>query len=137
MRIGLGELILVLIVALVILGPDKLPQYMKMLGNGIRELKKSTSGLNETLEKEVVKPLNEAAKPLRDAVEPINETVSDLQKSIKKADTAIRHPEKAMKMAMDEASEREKEREKEAEAVDPQNVDRKDSANGGEAVETA
>ena len=35
MKIGIGELLIVLAVALVIIGPDKLPQYAKKLGEAI------------------------------------------------------------------------------------------------------
>ncbi len=40
-RIGAGELILVLVVALVIFGPSKLPEIGKSLGKSINEFKRS------------------------------------------------------------------------------------------------
>jgi sec-independent protein translocase protein TatA len=43
-NIGPMELIVVLIIALVVLGPKRLPQAGKSLGNGIREFKDSLSG---------------------------------------------------------------------------------------------
>lgn len=45
-RIGIGELILVLVLALVIFGPSKLPDIGKALGKGLREFKNATKGLN-------------------------------------------------------------------------------------------
>ena len=47
--IGLPELILIMAVALVVVGPDKLPELAKSLGKGIVELKKAASGLKESL----------------------------------------------------------------------------------------
>lgn len=44
-RIGAGELILVLIIALVIFGPAKLPEIGRSLGKGIREFKKATKDI--------------------------------------------------------------------------------------------
>ena len=41
MKIGITELILVAIVAFVVIGPDKLPEYARKLGKMLRELKKS------------------------------------------------------------------------------------------------
>ncbi|WP_078810669.1 twin-arginine translocase TatA/TatE family subunit [Selenihalanaerobacter shriftii] len=42
---GLGptELILILIIALVIFGPSKLPEIGKAIGNGIKEFKNATN----------------------------------------------------------------------------------------------
>jgi sec-independent protein translocase protein TatA len=39
------ELIVVLIIALVVLGPKKLPEVGKSLGKGMREFKNSISGM--------------------------------------------------------------------------------------------
>jgi len=43
-NIGPGELILVLIIALVVIGPKKLPEVGRSLGHGMREFKESISG---------------------------------------------------------------------------------------------
>jgi len=42
MRLGFGEILLILAVALLIFGPTKLPQLGEALGKGIRNFKKST-----------------------------------------------------------------------------------------------
>ena len=43
-NIGFGELIVVLVIALIVLGPKKLPDFGRSLGNGIREFKESIGG---------------------------------------------------------------------------------------------
>jgi sec-independent protein translocase protein TatA len=43
-QIGPLELILVLVIALIVLGPKKLPEAGRSLGRGIREFKNSISG---------------------------------------------------------------------------------------------
>jgi sec-independent protein translocase protein TatA len=43
-NIGGPELIVVLIIALIVLGPKKLPDFGRSLGNGLREFKDSISG---------------------------------------------------------------------------------------------
>ena len=43
-NIGGPELVIVLIIALIVLGPKKLPDFGRSLGNGIREFKDSISG---------------------------------------------------------------------------------------------
>jgi len=47
--IGFPELILIMAVALIVVGPDKLPELAKSLGKGIVELKKAASSLKESL----------------------------------------------------------------------------------------
>jgi Tat protein translocase TatB subunit len=47
---GMGELIVILIVALLVLGPTKLPDAAKAIGKGIRELRKHTTDLQQTLD---------------------------------------------------------------------------------------
>jgi len=44
MPIGTPEVIIVLVIALIILGPKKLPQLGRSLGSGMREFKDSISG---------------------------------------------------------------------------------------------
>lgn len=51
--IGLPELILIMAVALIVVGPDKLPELAKSLGKGIVELKKAASNLKESFDEEV------------------------------------------------------------------------------------
>ncbi len=49
---GMGgtEIIVILIVALIFLGPDKLPEAAKSISKGIRDLKRSTRDIQETFE---------------------------------------------------------------------------------------
>ena len=47
--IGAGEFVIILIAALILFGPSKLPEVGRMLGKGLRELKKAQAALSETL----------------------------------------------------------------------------------------
>ena len=60
-RIGPMELILILVIALVIFGPKKLPEIGKALGNAIREFKKHSNKVAEELE-EAVEGANDEPK---------------------------------------------------------------------------
>jgi sec-independent protein translocase protein TatA len=42
--VGPGELIVVLVIALIVLGPKRLPEVGRSIGNGMREFKDSLSG---------------------------------------------------------------------------------------------
>jgi sec-independent protein translocase protein TatA len=43
--IGVPELLIVLVIALIVLGPKKLPEVGRSLGRGMREFKDSISGI--------------------------------------------------------------------------------------------
>ena len=45
-NIGPMELVIVLVIALLVIGPKKLPEVGKSLGKGMREFKESISGTN-------------------------------------------------------------------------------------------
>ena len=45
-NIGPMELVIVLVIALLVIGPKKLPEVGKSLGKGMREFKESISGEN-------------------------------------------------------------------------------------------
>ena len=45
-NVGLPELMIVLVIALIGLGPKKLPDAGRALGNGMREFKDSLSGMS-------------------------------------------------------------------------------------------
>lgn len=56
-NVGPMELIVVLIIALVVLGPKKLPEVGKSLGKGMREFKDSISGMSADDDPEEAKKL--------------------------------------------------------------------------------
>ncbi|MBN1571865.1 MAG: twin-arginine translocase TatA/TatE family subunit [Deltaproteobacteria bacterium] len=47
--IGTPELILILVVALLILGPKKLPEVARAIGKGFGELRKATDGIRNSV----------------------------------------------------------------------------------------
>lgn len=79
MRIGATEIILVLIVALLVIGPEKLPAYAKKFGEALAVFKKATSDATKDIQESVVEPLNEAQKPLQEAIEPIETTRKEIR----------------------------------------------------------
>ena len=48
--IGMPELIVIMIVALLVLGPKKLPEIARAIGKGMAEFRRATTDLKEQLE---------------------------------------------------------------------------------------
>ena len=78
-NIGPLELAIVLVIALVIFGPKRLPDLGKSLGSGMREFKDSLTGKDDDDEEEQAKLEASASKPQPDPeVEPVQgEVVED------------------------------------------------------------
>ncbi len=51
--IGSTELLVILVVALIVIGPSKLPDLMRTLGKGMAEFRRMSSDVKSTLEAEV------------------------------------------------------------------------------------
>ena len=51
--IGMPELIIIFVIALIIFGPRKLPELGKSLGKSIGEFKRASNDLSNTLEEEI------------------------------------------------------------------------------------
>jgi sec-independent protein translocase protein TatA len=60
--VGFPELIVILAIALIVLGPKKLPEVGRSVGKGMREFKDSLSGITHDDDEEDVKPLHQPAK---------------------------------------------------------------------------
>ncbi len=73
--IGMPELIIILVIALVVIGPKKLPDMAKALGKGLNEFKKATSEIKEGLNLD--EDLKEAKGDLVDAVSGLDEPAAD------------------------------------------------------------
>ena len=83
MKIGFWELVVIVVVAFVFIGPDQLPVYAKKLGKMLRELKKYTGAASEEIQKNVVEPLNEIQAPIKEAVAPLTDIKKDIDNSVK------------------------------------------------------
>ena len=86
--LGMPELIVIFIIALVVFGPRKLPELGRSLGRGIAEFKKATNELQNTLEQEinadaarskVATPVTQTAAP--DAAAHTTETAASISTS--------------------------------------------------------
>ncbi|MCD8086075.1 MAG: twin-arginine translocase TatA/TatE family subunit [Clostridiales bacterium] len=89
MKIGVMELIVIFIVALLVIGPDKLPEYAKKLGVALGEFRKATGDLTADIKEGVIEPLEQAQEPLRQAVEPLDDLRSEVEGELKEVETSF------------------------------------------------
>lgn len=64
MNLGMPELIFIFVLALLILGPKKLPELGKSLGKGLSEFKRATNDLRDSLQEEINSVQNTAKDAL-------------------------------------------------------------------------
>ena len=72
--IGMPELLLLLAIALIVIGPKKLPDLAKSLGRAMREFKKATNEFKETIQ--IDEDLSDVKKAFDDLGDDIKESVS-------------------------------------------------------------
>ncbi len=81
--IGLPELIIIMVIALIIIGPSKLPDLAKALGKGMAEFKKATQEIKESLDLD-----GEFEEIKNDLVD----SVTGFENSLEAGDTGYEHP---------------------------------------------
>ena len=89
MKIGFTELLVVFVVALLVIGPDKLPLYAKKLGEALQAFRKASDEMTRDLKESVIDPLEQAQQPLREALEPVNQLGSQLQGNVKEVERSL------------------------------------------------
>jgi TatA/E family protein of Tat protein translocase len=70
--IGMPEMILILAIALIVIGPKKLPDLAKSLGRAMREFKKATNELKDTMQ--IDSELADVKKAFNDINEDVKES---------------------------------------------------------------
>ncbi|MEK7841189.1 MAG: Sec-independent protein translocase protein TatB [Deltaproteobacteria bacterium] len=71
--IGVTELIVILVIALIVIGPEKVPEIAKALGKAFAEFKKATEDIKNSVKEDIEKttaPLTELSKEVQ---APINQ----------------------------------------------------------------
>ena len=61
--IGMPELIIILVIALLVIGPHKLPELAKSLGKGLAEFKKASEDFQRNIQEESRKAEEKPATP--------------------------------------------------------------------------
>ncbi len=105
MKIGAMELIVIFIVALFVIGPDKLPSYARRFGNALREFRKASSDVTQDIRQSVVEPLEEAQRPLRAAMEPLEELNKEVKEDFKGVEQDLKNIGKSKTLKKEDSKE--------------------------------
>jgi TatA/E family protein of Tat protein translocase len=91
--LGIGplELVLILVVALLVFGPDKLPEIGAKMGKGVRELRQLSREISQGVNT-ITEPIDELRKPFDDA--------SQVVKQVSDTADALRNPGRALQTAI-------------------------------------
>ena len=99
--IGMQELIIIFVIALIVFGPRKLPQLGKSLGKSIAEFKRASNELRNTLEEEI--RVEETRREIMEPIESIGREAKALvENAEKEAERAMSAPEAAAPVATEE-----------------------------------
>ncbi len=83
--IGLPEMIVIMAVALIVVGPDKLPELARSLAKGIGELKQTLNQVKENL--------SEESKVISSVQEDLKKSTDQLTENLLEGDSDTWHPE--------------------------------------------
>ena len=78
MPLGWSEMVFIVLAALLIFGPKKLPELGKTLGKGLREFKKATNDLKSNWEEHI----RDVETPVHEFKESIHEVKADVLSSV-------------------------------------------------------
>ncbi len=82
--IGMPELVLIFVVALLVFGPKKLPEIGKSLGKGLAEFKRASDELKKTIEHEIEQGKAEVSS-VREHVASVKDHVTSVSSSFQSA----------------------------------------------------
>lgn len=72
--IGLPEMIIIMVIALIVIGPSKLPELARALGKGMAEFRKATQEIKDSLD--IDEDFQAVKNDLADTVSGIEQTIS-------------------------------------------------------------
>ena len=81
--IGMPELIVIMVIALIVIGPNKLPELAKSLGKGLAEFKKASEDFQRNIQEEARKEEVEQLIKNKQATEAEHATAEPAKETVK------------------------------------------------------
>jgi len=97
--VGFSELVLLALVALVVLGPERLPRVARTLGGLTRKARSSWLNLKRSIEAEI--NAEELKAPLKKMQDDVKSTVKDLKSSVADANEKVKSEADNLKKAVE------------------------------------
>ena len=85
--IGLPELIVILVIALIVIGPQKLPEIAKAVGRAFAEFKRATEEIKNSVKDDIEKTTDSLTELSKEVQTPINQQPQAPPAEEKKKDT--------------------------------------------------
>ena len=90
-QLGISEMLVIFIIALLVFGPKKLPELGKSLGKGIREFRKATEDLKSSWDEQ----MRDVENPIKEVTRDIQQSANDMKKDLYESSEPPATPEPA------------------------------------------
>jgi Tat protein translocase TatB subunit len=94
-NIGTPELLVVLIIAMVVVGPERLPELARWIGRGVRELRKVQDDVKDMVQTGMGDEFRDAANEMKGAVTEMRKTASEVKRAASVAVAVPAEPQQA------------------------------------------
>jgi len=102
--VGTGELILILVIALIFLGPDRLPQIARSVGKTIRQFRDAVQGMSSEFGEELAS-VQEVTRDIREGLQAVQDVRNLPQKLVSTAAVPLVEAMDSAKSAVKETRE--------------------------------
>lgn len=79
LNIGAGELLVILFIALLVFGPERLPEIARQIGKAVREFQRLSSEATEVIRQAI----QEIEEPVKESSEVLKETQKELEEELR------------------------------------------------------
>lgn len=102
MKLGFSELIVILVVAMLVIGPDKLPYYARNLGKAVRSLRRELNQTTEEVRSTLDESMGDVMEPIRELKQEADGIRSELKSAVRESFDPFAAPNKAPTQSAEE-----------------------------------
>ena len=103
MQIGTMDLVVILIAAFLVLGPERTGIYAKKLGKCLRVFKVYIKSLSDELEESVI-PINELRQPLDELAKPVTEISDAIKAPLRELNCSVQSSASVLNKSLEPAA---------------------------------